>query len=40
MSDDYAEFYWTSGKAEADWAEFINDMFDYANQETNQGEDQ
>jgi len=32
MSDTYDDYY-LSGKAEADWAEFINDMFDIANQE-------
>jgi len=36
VSDTYDDYY-LSGKAEADWAEFINDMFDIANQET-QGE--
>lgn len=36
--DTYDEYY-GSGKAEADWAEFINDMFAYANQET-QGDEE
>ena len=38
MSDTYDD-YCLSGKAEADWAEFIDAMFQYANQ-TNQGEEQ
>jgi hypothetical protein len=39
MSDTYDDYY-LSGKAEADWAEFIDAMFQYANQENNQGEEQ
>ena len=38
MSDTYDDYY-LSGKAEADWAEFIDAMFQYAKQ-TNQGEEQ
>jgi hypothetical protein len=32
-ADPYEEWYYQSGKAEADWAEFIDDMFQLANQE-------
>lgn len=35
----YDEYY-GSGKAEADWSEFLDAMFQYANQANNQGEDE
>jgi hypothetical protein len=38
MSDTYDDYY-LSGKAEADWAEFINDMFQYANQTNQENEE-
>lgn len=38
MIDTYDEYY-GSGKAEADWSEFIDAMFQYANQKT-QGDDE
>jgi hypothetical protein len=38
MSESYDDYY-LSGKAEADWAEFIDAMFQYANNETKENDE-
>jgi hypothetical protein len=38
VSDTYDDYY-LSGKAEADWAEFIDAMFQYANQTNQENEE-
>jgi hypothetical protein len=38
MSDTYDDYY-LSGKAEADWAEFLDDLFQIANQENKENDE-